>query len=243
MALIEVDRVSKTFPHAGESKLLRTHLVERLRPSKREPFYALKNVSFQLEQGENLGVIGGNGAGKSTLLSLICGLCRPDGGRIAVRGRVAPLLELGSGFHPDLTGRENIYLNASLLGLTRRQTDDAFVRIVEFSGVRDFIEEPIRTYSSGMNMRLAFAIAVHVDPDIMVIDEVLAVGDQDFQAKCFERIQELRKEGKTLLFVSHSPDLVRNLCERCLWLDHGEVMACGATDDVLSAYQGKKTVL
>src|SRR5688572_22185117 len=119
MALIEVDRVSKTFPHAGESKLLRTHLAERLRPSKREPFYALKNVSFKLEHGENLGVIGGNGAGKSTLLSLICGLCRPDGGSIAVHGRVAPLLELGSGFHPDLTGRENIYLNASLLGLTR----------------------------------------------------------------------------------------------------------------------------
>jgi lipopolysaccharide transport system ATP-binding protein len=242
MAVIEADRVSKTFPHAGEAKLLRVHLMERFRGVKPTPFYALKNVSFKLEQGETLGLIGGNGAGKSTLLSLICGLGRPNSGRIAVNGRVAPLLELGSGFHPDLTGRENIFLNASLLGITRKQTEEHFDRIVEFSGIRDFIEEPIRTYSSGMNMRLAFSVAVHVDPDILVIDEVLSVGDQDFQARCFERILQFRKTGKTLLFVSHSPDLVRSLCERCLWLDHGEVMMVGATEDVLSAYQGRRVL-
>ena len=239
MALIEVEHVFKTFPHAGESKLLRVHLAERFRSRKREAFYALRDVSFQLEEGQNLGVIGGNGAGKSTLLSLVSGLCRPNQGRIAVRGRVAPLLELGSGFHPDLTGTENVYLNASLLGLTRRRTEDCFEQIVEFSGIPEFIDEPIRTYSSGMVMRLAFAVAVHVDPDILLIDEVLAVGDQTFQAKCFERILEFKKAGKTLLFVSHSPGLVSRLCEHCIWLDHGEVMLAGATADVMHAYQGK----
>jgi ABC-type polysaccharide/polyol phosphate transport system ATPase subunit len=238
MALIEVEHVFKTFPHAGESTLLRVHLEERFRGRRRDAFYALKDVSFQLEQGQNLGVIGGNGAGKSTLLSLVSGLCPPNEGRIAVRGRVAPLLELGSGFHPDLTGRENVYLNASLLGLSRRRTDECFKQMVEFSGIREFIDEPIRTYSSGMVMRLAFAVAVHVDPDILLIDEVLAVGDQDFQTKCFERILEFKKRGKTLLFVSHSPSLVKHLCERCIWLDHGEVMLAGATGDVIQAYQG-----
>ncbi len=239
MALIEVEHVFKTFPHAGEAKLLRVHLAERLRGRKREAFFALKDVSFQLEEGQNLGIIGGNGAGKSTLLSLVSGLCQPNQGRIAVRGRVAPLLELGSGFHPDLTGTENVYLNASLLGLTRRRTKDCFEQIVEFSGIRGFIDEPIRTYSSGMVMRLAFAVAVHVDPDILLIDEVLAVGDQDFQAKCFERILEFKKGGKTLLFVSHSSDLVKRFCERCIWLDHGAVKLAGATGDVLRAYQGQ----
>jgi ABC-type polysaccharide/polyol phosphate transport system ATPase subunit len=239
MALIEVEHVSKTFPHAGEAKLLRVHLAERFRGPRRDAFYALRNVSFQLEKGQNLGVIGGNGAGKSTLLSLVSGLCQPNEGRIAVRGRVAPLLELGSGFHLDLTGRENVYLNASLLGLTRRRTERCFEQMVEFSGIREFIDEPIRTYSSGMVMRLAFAVAIHVDPDILLIDEVLAVGDQDFQTKCFDRILEFKKSGKTLLFVSHSPDLVRRFCERCIWLDHGEVMLAGATGDVMQAYQGK----
>jgi ABC-type polysaccharide/polyol phosphate transport system ATPase subunit len=238
MALIEVEHVFKTFPHAGESKLLRVHLVERLRGRKRDAFYALKDVSFQLEEGQNLGVIGGNGAGKSTLLSLVSGLCRPNQGRIAVRGRVAPLLELGSGFHPDLTGRENVYLNASLLGLTRRRTEECFEQILEFSGIPEFIDEPIRAYSSGMVMRLAFAVAVHVDPDILLIDEVLAVGDQTFQAKCFERILQFKGGGKALLFVSHSPGLVSGLCERCIWLDHGEVRLAGATADVMRAYQG-----
>jgi ABC-type polysaccharide/polyol phosphate transport system ATPase subunit len=236
MSLIEATNVSKTFPHSGESKLLRVHLQERLFRKKRNVFYALKDVSFQLQKGENLGIVGGNGAGKSTLLSLVAGLCEPNEGHIEVRGKVAPLLELGSGFNLELTGRENVFLNASLLGLTRKRTLEYFDQIVDFSGVHEFIDEPLRTYSSGMSMRLAFAVAVHVEPDILLIDEVLAVGDQAFQEKCFERILDFRKRGKTLLFVSHSPQFVRQLCERCVWLDHGSVMLAGATNDVLEAY-------
>ncbi|MBS1854283.1 MAG: ABC transporter ATP-binding protein [Acidobacteria bacterium] len=239
MAIIEVDRVSKTFPRAGEAKLLRTHIEEMFRRKRHDPFYALKNVSFRLEKGENLGVIGGNGAGKTTLLSLVSGLCRPEEGTVAVSGRVAPMLELGSGFHPELTGKENVMLNASLLGLSRRRTEECFGRIVEFSGVGDFINQPIRTYSSGMIVRLAFSVAAHVDPDILLIDEVLAVGDQAFQAKCFDRIKAFRSAGKTLLFVSHAPGLVKELCERCLWLDHGQVMMDGPADEVLAAYQAR----
>ncbi len=237
MAVIEVDRVSKTFPRAREAKLLRTHIEEMFHHKRRNPFYALKNVSFRLEKGEALGVIGGNGAGKTTLLSLVSGLCRPEEGTVTVRGRVAPMLELGSGFHPDLTGAENVLLNASLLGLSRRQALAAYGRIVEFSGVGEFIAEPIRTYSSGMNVRLAFAVASHVDPDILLIDEVLAVGDQAFQAKCFERIHSFKRSGKTLLFVSHAPGLVKKICDRCLWLEHGQVKMDGPAEEVLAAYQ------
>jgi ABC-type polysaccharide/polyol phosphate transport system ATPase subunit len=239
MAIIDVDRISKTFPRGGEAKLLRTHIAEMFHRGRHNPFYALKNVSFRLEKGENLGVIGGNGAGKTTLLGLVSGLCRPEEGTITVRGRVAPMLELGSGFHPELTGKENVMLNASLLGLSRRQAGESFDRIVEFSGVGDFIEQPIRTYSSGMIVRLAFSVAAHVDPDILLIDEVLAVGDQAFQAKCFERIKAFKSAGKTLLFVSHAPGLVSELCERCLWLDHGQVMMDGPAADVLAAYKAR----
>jgi ABC-type polysaccharide/polyol phosphate transport system ATPase subunit len=148
-------------------------------------------------------------------------------------------LELGSGFHPDLTGRENVSLYASLLGLTRKRTEECFEAIVEFSGVADFIDEPIRKYSTGMVMRLAFSVAVHTDPDILIIDEILTVGDQSFGAKCFERIMQFKRAGKTLLFVSHVPDMVRQLCDRTLWLDHGEVMFMGAPDETLRAYSGE----
>jgi ABC-type polysaccharide/polyol phosphate transport system ATPase subunit len=242
MALIEFEHVSKVFSHhAGGAKLLRGHIEERLfrRKAKPDVFYALKDVSFQVERGESMAIVGGNGAGKSTLLSLVSGLCRPTEGRIAVEGRVAALLELGSGFHPDLTGAENILLNAALLGLSRRKTLACFDAIVEFSGVGDFIQEPLRTYSSGMNMRLAFSVAVHVDPDILIIDEVLAVGDQAFQAKCFDRIVRFKRAGKTLLFVSHSANLVRQFCDRTLWLDNGQAVLVGEPDHVLSAYAGK----
>jgi len=237
MALIQVNKVSKTFPHSGSAKLLRTHLQERLLGRKRNMFYALRDISFELEQGETLGVVGSNGAGKSTLLSLVSGLCRPNEGEISVKGSVAPLLELGAGFHPDLTGRENVFLNASLVGMTRKRVQESFNGIVEFSEIGDFIDEPVRTYSSGMTMRLAFAIAVHVQPDILLVDEVLAVGDQAFQSKCFDRIQTFKKSGKTMLFVSHAPGLVRSFCERCLWLDHGNLMMLGNTDEVLEAYR------
>jgi ABC-type polysaccharide/polyol phosphate transport system ATPase subunit len=239
MALIEFEHVSKTFSHTGGAKLLGAHLRERLRPQKRDVFYALKNVSFRLEAGHSMAIIGGNGAGKSTLLSLVAGLSQPNAGRVSVSGKVAALLELGSGFHPDLTGRENVSLNASLLGLSRKRAEECFGAILEFSGIGDFIEEPIRTYSSGMIMRLAFAVAVNIDPDILIIDEVLAVGDQSFQAKCFEKISGFKSAGKTLLFVSHTPDMVRYLCDQALWLHHGQAMMVGNPEDVLNAYSAR----
>jgi homopolymeric O-antigen transport system ATP-binding protein len=238
MALIEFDHVTKAFAHSGGAKLLRDHLGERFRRKDRTVFYALKNVSFRVERGESLAVIGGNGAGKSTLLSLVAGLCRPTSGRVTVEGRVAALLELGSGFHPDLTGAENVYLNASLLGLTRKQTDDRFQSIVEFSGIGEFVGDLVRTYSSGMLMRLAFSVAIHVDPEILIIDEVLAVGDQNFQMKCFERIHNFKRAGKTLLFVSHVVPMIRELCDHALWLDHGEAVLMGSPDTVLEGYSG-----
>jgi lipopolysaccharide transport system ATP-binding protein len=240
MALIEVVNASKTFPHAGHAKLLRVHVQEQIRRQKPSVFYALKNISFEVQEGENIGVIGGNGAGKSTLLSLLSGLCRPDEGTVTVRGRVAPLLELGAGFHPDLTGRENVFLNASLLGMTRKRARETYDQIVEFSEIGDFIDEPVRTYSTGMSMRLAFAVAIHVEPNLLLVDEVLAVGDQAFQEKCIARIQSFQQKGKTLLFVSHSPGMVRSFCNRCVWLDHGNLMMVGATDEVLQAYTSRQ---
>src|ERR1039458_7469700 len=243
MALIEFEHVSKTFAHTGGARLLRDHLDDRLRRRHRSVFYALKDVSFQLNHGESLAIVGGNGAGKSTLLSLVAGLCQPNEGRVAVNGRVAALLELGSGFHPDLTGRENVGLNASLLGLSRKRTEEYFDTIVEFSGIGDFIDEPLRTFSSGMVMRLAFSVAVHVDPDILIVDEVLAVGDQSFQAKSFDRICEFKRLGKTLLFVSHVPEMIRALCDRALWLDHGQAIQLGAPDEVLRAYAGNSSIV
>ena len=243
MALIEFENVSKTFSHSGGAKLLRAHLQDRLRRRAvhREVFYALKDVSFHVDHGECMAIVGGNGAGKSTLLSLVTGLCTPTSGRIAVGGRVAALLELGSGFHADLTGAENVFLNASLLGLSRKRTEACFDQIVDFSGVSDFIDDPIRTYSSGMIMRLAFAVAVHVDPDILIIDEVLAVGDQAFQNKCFERITRFKQEGRTMLFVSHSAQLVRQFCDRTMWLDNGQAVLIGTPDEVLNAYAGNSS--
>jgi len=238
MALIEFDRVSKTFTQTGGPKLLRGHIEDRFRRRERQVFYALRDVSFQLAPGESMAIVGGNGAGKSTLLSLVAGLSTPNEGRVAVNGRVAALLELGSGFHPELSGAENVILNASLLGMSRKRTQECFASIVEFSEIGDFINEPLRTYSSGMVVRLAFSVAVHVDPDILIIDEVLAVGDQRFQAKSFERICALRSAGKSLLFVSHVATFVSQLCETALWLDHGKVMQIGPPDEVLRAYSG-----
>jgi ABC-type polysaccharide/polyol phosphate transport system ATPase subunit len=235
MAVIEFQRVSKSFAPGG-AQMLRDHIEDRLRRNKREIFQALKQVSFRLERGASMAVIGSNGAGKSTLLSLVAGLSEPSQGRVRVDGRVAALLELGSGFHPDLTGAENLRLNASLLGLSRRRTAEVEDSIVEFSGIENFIDQPLRTYSSGMIMRLAFSVAIHIDPDILIIDELLAVGDQNFQTKCFDKISELKDAGKTLLFVSHSSVLVQQLCERALWLQQGEVMMDGAAAEVSEAY-------
>jgi ABC-type polysaccharide/polyol phosphate transport system ATPase subunit len=240
MSVIEFHNVSKTFTrHAGQM-LLRNHLTRFFTRQKDDPFFALKRVSFSVEPGESLAVIGSNGAGKSTLLGLVAGISSPDEGTVVVNGPVTALLELGSGFHPDLTGRENVRLNAALLGLSRRQTAAAFERIVEFSGIREFIDEPLRTFSTGMVMRLAFSVAVNRNPEILLIDEVLAVGDAAFQAKCIEKVHEFRNAGKTLLCVSHS-NMIRQLCDRAIWLDHGELVLSGAVADVLEAYAGRQT--
>ncbi len=236
--IIEFRDVWKSFHRHSGQLLLRAH-VQRLASWRKpvERFDALKKISFRMERGESLAVVGANGAGKSTLLSLIAGLVPPDRGRVDVRGRVAALLELGSGFHPDLTGAENVHLNAALLGLGRKRLHDVFADIVEFAELADFIEEPLRTYSTGMTMRLAFAVAVHMDPDILLIDEVLAVGDHAFQAKCFAKILDFRRCGKTILCVSHASGMVQQLCSRALWLDHGDLLLDGAMAEVGSAYE------
>src|SRR5579863_10354295 len=237
--LIEFQNVSKWFPHSSGRQLLRTHIARWFGSVHNEPYYALRNVSFQLEDGESLAIIGSNGAGKSTLLGLAAGLTLPDAGSVVVNGRIAALLELGSGFHPDLTGAENLVLNAALLGLSRRKTNELFDRIVEFSGIGEFIDDPLRTYSSGMVIRLAFSIAIQCDPDILLIDEVMAVGDASFQEKSREALVSFRRAGKSMLFVSHSAPAVADMCDRAIWIDHGSVMMEGRVRDVLDAYHGR----
>lgn len=241
MPAIEFIDVSKGFSRITGQMLLRSHVQHWMGRKHKERFWALKHISFHVDRGESLAVIGPNGAGKSTLLSLISGLAKADTGSMWVDGRVAALLELGSGFHPDLTGAENVRLNAALLGLSRTRTAEMFDQIVEFAGIGEFIEEPLRTYSSGMVMRLAFAVATSLDPDVVLIDEVLAVGDQAFQAKCLERIHELRNRSKTLVIVSHDASIVRQFCDRAIWLDHGEMVMNGSVWETLDAYTGRRT--
>ncbi len=239
MHVIEFRNVWKSFPRHAARVLLRTHLTRWFQSSNPDPFWALRDVSFTLDRGEGLAVVGANGAGKSTLLSLVAGLAPPDRGHVSVDGQIAALFELGSGFHPDLTGVENIRLNASLLGISRARLNELFDDIVEFSGIGDFVEEPIRTYSSGMLMRLAFSVAIHLDPEVLLVDEVLSVGDAAFQQKCFEKILEFRKAGKTLLCVSHAFGMVQQLCDRAIWLDRGELLMDGHVQQVVDAYSGR----
>ena len=237
---IEFRGVWKSFRRNSGQVLLRSHVKKIIsRGGHRELFNALKDVSFRVAPGESIAVVGGNGAGKSTLLSLVAGLVAPDRGQLEVTGRIAALLELGSGFHPDLTGAENLRLNASLLGVSRRRLNDIYDEIVDFSELSDFMNEPLRTYSAGMSMRLAFSIAVNVDPDILLIDEVLAVGDHTFQSKCFAKVMDFRRRGKTILCVSHVSEMVHQLCNRAIWLDHGELMLDGSVRQVNDAYLGR----
>lgn len=240
--LIEFQNVSKWFPHSTGRQLLRTHIARWFGRAHHERLCVLRNVSFQLEAGESVALVGANGAGKSTLLSLAAGLTTPDEGEVRVSGRVAAFLELGSGFHPDLTGAENLVLNAALLGMTRKRTAEVFDQIVEFSGIGDFIDDALRTYSSGMVLRLAFAVAIQCDPDIVLIDEVLAVGDAAFQEKCRQALTSLRRAGKGMLFVSHSSAAVRQMCDRAIWIDHGSVVMEGRVNEVLDAYEGRAVV-
>jgi len=235
---IQFEGVWKSFDrHAGQI-LLRDRIQRMFQSHRPERFHALRDISFRVEHGESVAVIGHNGAGKSTLLNLTTKLCRPDRGRVEVNGyRVAPLLDLGAGFHPDLTGAENVCINASLLGLSRSEVRQQFDSIVEFAEIGAFIHEPLRTYSSGMMMRLAFAVATCVNPDILIIDEVLGVGDLKFAAKCRERIMQFRRAEKTILCVSHSNDTLRDLCERAIRLDHGQIVDDGPIVRVVEAYK------
>ncbi len=200
-------------------------------------FLALQDFNLKVNSGQTVGIIGSNGAGKSTLLKVISRIIRPTSGRVAVTGRVAPLIELGAGFHPELTGRENIYMNGAMLGFSRKEMDEKYDSIVEFSELEAFIEAPLRTYSSGMVMRLGFAIASDVDPDILIIDEILAVGDGEFQEKCMSRMRSFRENGTTILFVSHSLDSVMDVCERAIWINHGIIQVDGLSETVVDAYR------
>lgn len=200
-------------------------------------FLALNDVSFSVHRNEVFGIIGNNGAGKSTLLKLIARVLRPSTGRVCVEGRVAPLLELGAGFHPELSGRENVFLNGAMLGFSRKDMARKFDDIVSFAELGDFIEAPLRTYSSGMWARLGFSVAMDVDPDILILDEILSVGDESFQQKCLNRIQSFRQGDATILLVSHNMALVEAMCQRAVWLDHGQVKALGDTRTVIKTYR------
>ncbi|MCW5854179.1 MAG: ABC transporter ATP-binding protein [Anaerolineae bacterium] len=236
---VQFDHVSKRFNlRRDRPRSFQEMLVNLFRPSSQpqEEFWALRDVSFSVERGQVVGFIGANGAGKSSLLKLVNGILPPTEGQVIVNGRVSGLLELGAGFHPDLTGRENIYLNGSILGLSRRELDRLFPSIVAFSELDQFIDAPVKHYSSGMYMRLGFAVAIHSQPDILLVDEVLAVGDAPFQAKCMNRILDMKKHGVTILFVTHDMEAVRKLCDQALWLDESRVRVAGRPDRVIAAY-------
>lgn len=201
-----------------------------------ETFWALKDVNFTIQQGDRVGIIGRNGAGKSTLLKILSRITEPTTGRIRIRGRVSSLLEVGTGFHPELTGRENIFLNGAILGMGKAEITRKFDEIVAFAEVEKFLDTPVKRYSSGMYVRLAFAVAAHLEPEILIVDEVLAVGDAQFQKKCLGKIEDVGKEGRTVLFVSHNMGMISQLCARCVWLDKGNIRDIGPTDSVVNAY-------
>jgi lipopolysaccharide transport system ATP-binding protein len=209
---------------------------QRERKLRQEDFWALKDVSLQIKQGDVVGIIGRNGAGKSTLLKLLSRITVPTEGKIRIDGRIASLLEVGTGFHQELTGRENIFLNGAILGMSRAEIIRKFDEIVEFSGIEEFLDTPVKRYSSGMFVRLAFAVAAHLEPDILIIDEVLAVGDAAFQKKCLGKMGDFAQSGRTILFVSHNAEAVRNLCQRCIWLKDGRIFKDGSADEILEDY-------
>ena len=235
---IVVESVSKNFRLYHERNRYIKAAILRGRRARYEEFWALEDVSFEVEHGSTLGLIGSNGSGKSTMLKCLTGIYRPDKGRVTVNGNVAALLELGAGFHPELTGRENIYLNAAILGLSKKDAERQFDSIVEFAGLERFINTPVKNYSSGMTIRLGFSIAAHVEPEILLIDEVLTVGDQSFQRKSSEKIEQFRREGRTIVVVSHSLGSVQQLCKEVIWLEKGRMMMRGPAAEVIAAYTG-----
>lgn len=231
-----VDGVSKTFKvHHERANSLKQYLAARGR-NRYEEFYALRDVSFEVREGEAFGVIGHNGSGKSTLLKCMAGILQPNKGSVTVHRRMSALLELGAGFHPDLSGRDNVFLNAAILGMSRPEIARRFDEIVDFSGLEQFIDTPVKAYSSGMYVRLAFAVAINVDPEMLLIDEILAVGDIAFQQKCMEKFAQFREEGRTLVLVTHDLGSIRNFCDRAIWLDHGNVAGEGSPTELVDLY-------
>jgi len=236
--MVEVNNVSMMFNFYKEKiDSLKEYFVRLMKGNLHyEEFWALRDISFKMEKGESMGIIGRNGSGKSTLLKLIAGVMKPSAGNVAVYGSVAPIIELGTGFDPELTARENIYLNGAVLGYSRVGINNKYDEIVAFSELEDFMEIPLKNFSTGMYGRLGFAIATINKPDILIVDEVLSVGDFKFQIKCEEKIQELLRDGTTLLFVSHNAGQVMNLCKRAVWIEHGHMMAAGGSEDVCRQY-------
>jgi lipopolysaccharide transport system ATP-binding protein len=243
---LEIQGLSKRYRigRTQHGQMLREQLVELMkhpfgrRMEEEESIWALRDVSFDVDEGEVVGIIGRNGAGKSTLLKVLSKITYPTSGNVKVNGRVAALLEVGTGFHDELTGRENIYLNGSILGMRKREVDERFDGIVAFSGVEQFLDTPIKHYSSGMRLRLGFAVAAHLEPNVLIVDEVLAVGDAGFQKKCINAMEGLRKSGRTVLFVSHNLAAVENLCSRAIWIDAGKIRMDGPAKEVIMAYMG-----
>ena len=236
---IKVNHVSKRFKlyydkaHTLKEKLL---FFSKKNKDKNHVLEVLKDINLEIKKGESVALIGTNGSGKSTLLKLMTKIIYPNKGKIITNGKLTSLLELGAGFHDDFTGRENIYFNASIFGLTRQEIDAKLEEIIEFSELRDFIDNPVRTYSSGMYMRLAFSVAINVQAEILLIDEILAVGDKHFQDKCFAKLKELKNSGKTIVIVTHNMDQVKQFCDRAVWLYKGEIRQDGKVDDVLKEY-------
>jgi lipopolysaccharide transport system ATP-binding protein len=236
---VEVQDVSKKFMRQSDRRSSLKERIIRGKARNSKDFWAVKDVTLQIPQGSVYGLIGHNGSGKSTLLKMLAGIYRPTEGKITTHGRVAALIELGAGFHPDMTGAENIKLNGSILGLTKQEVSDSTEEIIEFSGLREFINDPVKHYSSGMYVRLGFAVAVHMKPDILVIDEVLAVGDEEFQRKCFDHLYQLRRAGKTIVVVSHALGQLEGLCDEIAWMDHGELQEAGMPTNVIASYLSK----
>jgi len=232
---ISLNNVSKCFKRYARPV---DRLKEILLPSKSyaQEFWALRDISFDVMKGETMGIIGRNGAGKSTLLQMICGTLTPTSGEVQVRGRVAALLELGAGFNPEFTGRENVYMNGAIMGLSKADVDEHFDQVAAFADIKDFLDQPVKTYSSGMYVRLAFASAIHVDPDILIVDEALAVGDMFFQAKCMSRMRQMVDSGVTVLFVSHDIIAVKSLCQSCVWIENGKQRATGIAESITAKY-------
>lgn len=233
---VRVENVSKKFRLYKERNQTIKSAIMRGRTSVHEDFWALNDVTFDVSAGSTFGLIGSNGSGKSTLLKCLAKIYQPEKGSIVVNGKVAALLEVGSGFHHELSGRENVFLNGSILGMSKKEITRKFDEIVDFSGVEQFIDQPVKNYSSGMYVRLGFAIAINVDPDVLVVDEVLAVGDAEFQQKCYQKFRDFKEAGRTVILVSHSMETVQAMCDNAAWLSHGDMMAVGPAEPTIKAY-------